>query len=211
MTWDWIFFSKVGDIAPVIKSIPVLKIIVGATKTIVNIRSYYLAKKVYTFLYEIKDTPQESRQRFAKDYLEKNKEDVAITILSILERLNNINNVPILCNLMRAQINGHITIAQFNRVVMALERTAYADLQFLHKFDNDYYEEGVAEALESAGLVYPSVIGNGDASSELKSGIKMKLTHTGRLLLMYGLGVSTEDHVSRVTEVKSELSWQAFE
>lgn len=84
-------------------------------------------------------------------------------------------------------------------------------MQFLHKFDNDYYEEGVAEAFESAGLVYPSVIGDGDASSDLKSGIKMKLTHTGRLLLVYGLGISTADYVSRGTEVKSELSWQKFE
>lgn len=112
---------------------------------------------------------------------------------------------------MWAHIYGHITIAQFNREVMALERTAYTDLQFLHKFDDDYYEEGVAEAFESAGLVYPSVIVNGDASSELKSGIKMKLTHTGRLLLVYGLDFSTVDHVSRVTEVKIELNWQKFE
>lgn len=112
---------------------------------------------------------------------------------------------------MRAQINGYKTIAQFNRVVIALERTAYTGLQFLHKFDDDYYEEGVAAAFESGGLVYPSVIGNGDAFSELKSGIKMKLTHTRRLLLVYGLDFSTEDHVSRVTEVKSELSWQKFE
>lgn len=54
-------------------------------------------------------------------------------------------------------MNGFITIPEFNRAVLALERTTYSDLQFLSKFVDDYYEEGLAEAFEAAGLVYQSV------------------------------------------------------
>ena len=109
---------------------------------------------------------------------------------------------------MRAQMNGDITIPEFNRVVLALERTAYTDLQFLHKFQENYYEDGVAEAFESAGLVYQSVIDGGNATAVAESGMKMRLSLTGRILLVYGLAFPAEARTPRATNVKSKLSWK---
>lgn len=200
------FFLEAGDAAPILKDIPVIGLMVSGAKTAANIRSYVLANKVFNFFYGIKDIPLKKRQCFAEEYFKENREDVATALLSILDRLNNKNYVPIICNLMRAQMNGFITIPEFNRVVLALERTAYTDLQYLHKFQESYYEDGVAEAFESAGLVYQSVIDGGNAAADADSGIKMKLSPTGRILLVYGLGFPAVARTPRTTDVKSEVS-----
>lgn len=194
--------------APILKDIPVLGLIVSGTKTVANIRSYALAKKVFKFFYGVKDIPIEKRQKFAAEYCRENREDTAAALLNILDRLNNQNYVPVICRLMCAQMDGKITISEFSRAVLSLERTAYTDLHLLSKFVNDYYEEGLAEAFESAGLVYLSVIDGGDASSGSDSGSKMSLTPTGRILLVYGLGNSAETNIPRNTNVKNDISIQ---
>lgn len=200
------YLLELNDTAPIIKDIPVIGLLVSGTKTIANIRAHVLANKVYKFFYCIKDIPVEARQKFSDEYCRENREDVAVALLSILDRLNNQNYVPVICNLMRAKIYGFISIPEFNRAILALERIAYTDLIVLPKFNENYYEEEVAEALESAGLVYQSVIDGGGAESN-SGGVKMKLSPTGRLLLAYGLGHSVNARVPRSTELKGGLGW----
>lgn len=112
--------------------------------------------------------------------------------------------MPVICNLMRAKMCGLISIPECNRAILALEKTAYTDLVLLPKVNDNYYEEGVAEALESAGLVYHSVIDGGGAASYSR-GVKMTLSPTGRLLLAYGLGRSVVAHIPRSTVLKGGL------
>lgn len=197
---------ELNDAAPIIKDIPVIGLLVSGTKTVANIRSHVLAKKVFNFFYHIQDIPIKDRQQFADEYCRENREDVAEALLSVLDRVNNQNYVPVICNLMRAKMCGLISIPEFNRSVLALERIAYTDLIMLPKFNENYYEEGVAEALESAGLVYQSVIDGGGAESN-SGGVKMMLSPTGRLLLAYGLGHSVAARVPRNTELKGGLGW----
>lgn len=199
-----------ADIAPILNDIPVLGMIVDGTKTIANLHLYKLAKKVFDFFYGIKDIPIEKRQKFAREYCQANREDTAEALLGILDRLNNQNYVPIICSLMRAKMDEKITIPEFNRTVLALERTTYTDLQFLTKFIDNYYEEGLAEAFESAGLVYQSVIDGGDADPNSDNGIKLRLSPTGRILLVYGLGYLMDVYAPRNTDVKSGLKWETF-
>lgn len=170
--------------AQILKDIPVLGLLVSCTKTIANIRSHALANKVFRFFYGIKDIPIEKRRKFAEEYCQANREDTAVTLLSILDRLNNQNYVPIICRLMKAKMDEEITILDFNRCILALERTAYTDLELLPRFVNDYYEAGVAEAFEAAGLVCLSVID----PRNMCGGQKMKLSRTGCLILKFGLG-----------------------
>lgn len=205
------FAMDFAEAAPIVKDIPVLGLIVSGTKTIANIRSYSLAKKVFRFFYGVKDIPIEKRQKFAEEYCVTNREDTAEALLGILDKLNNQNNVPVICNLMQANMNGFITIPEFNRAVLALERTTYSDLQFLSKFVDDYYEEGLAEAFEAAGLVYQSVIDGDTADASSDSGSKMRLSPIGRILLVYGLGYSTDVRTKRCTDVKNNLSFNLDE
>lgn len=102
---------------------------------------------------------------------------------------------------MKAKIDEEITILDFNRCILALERTAYTDLELLPRFVNDYYEEGVAEAFEAAGLVYLSVI---DPRNML-GGPKMKLSKTGRDILKFGLEHPVDFDAPRNTRIISDF------
>ena len=177
---DYVF--ELSDSAPIFKKIPVLGLIVSGTKTIANIQSHLLAKKVFNFFYGIKDIPVDKRRKFAEEYCQVNREDTAVALLSILDRMNNQNNVPIICRLMKAKMDEKISIQEFNRCILALERVSYSDLDSLIKFDENYYEEGVAESFEAAGLVCLSLI-----DPHLFGVQKMTLSKTGRILLLYGL------------------------
>lgn len=190
-----------SEAAPILKDIPVLGLLVSGTKTVANIRSFVLAKKVFKFFYGIKDVPIEKRRKFAKEYCQANREDTAVALLSVLDRLSNQNYVPIICRLMKAKMDEEITLLDFNRCVLALERTSYTDLDKLSFFDVDYYEEGVAESFESAGLVYLSVID----PRNLLGGAKMRLSRTGRIILKFGQEYSIDIDAPRTTRIISDF------
>lgn len=191
---------ELSDSSPILKDIPVLGLIVSGTKTIANIRSHLLVNKVFKFFYGIKDIPIEKRKKFAEEYCQVNREDTAVALLSILDRMNNLNNVPIVCRLMKAKMDDKITIQEFNRCILALERVSYSDLDSLIKFDNNYYEEGVAESFEAAGLVCLSLI-----DPHLFGVQKMTLSKTGRILLVYGLEKSVPLYKPRIIGIKRDF------
>ena len=185
----------------IVKDIPVLGLLVGVTKTVIDIRSYLLGRKICGFFFGIKDVPIEKRIKFSEEYCRENREDTAAALLSILDRMNNRNNVPIVCRLMKAMMNDSISMHDFNRCILALERVSYADLDSLSKFDDDYYEEGLAESFESAGLVYLSVI---DPHNRY-GGPQMRLSRTGRVLLVYGLERNVALEAPRSTRIMSDF------
>lgn len=192
---------ELSEAAPILKDIPVLGLLVSGTKTVANIRSFVLANKVFKFFYGIKDVPIEKRRKFAEEYCQANREDTAVALLSVLDRLSNQNYVPIICRLMKAKMDEEITLLDFNRCVLALERTSYTDLDKLSFFDVDYYEEGVAESFESAGLVYLSVID----PRNLLGGPKMRLSRTGRIILKFGQEYSIDIDAPRTTRIISDF------
>ena len=154
-------FSQVGEFAidqaiqnDLLKDIPVFGLLVSGYKTVVNIKDFNLTKKVFRFLYHLQDTTPEQRQKFVKKYVEANQENTAASLLDILEKLNNVNSVPLVCNLMKAVINEQISVAQFNRLIIAIQRTAFTDLVQLEKYVNEYDEDGLSDALQAAGLIY---------------------------------------------------------
>lgn len=188
---------ELSNAAPILKDIPVLGLIVSGTKTVANIRSHVLANKVFKFFYEIKDVPIEKRREFSEEYCQANREDTAVALLSILDRLNNQNYVPIICRLMKAKIDGEITIAEFNRAVVALERIPYTDIPNLEDYVTDHYESGVTEILFAAGVLRLSHEDFENSTNEYQ------LNKTGFLLLKYGVGVdviiSTDNKIKRIS------------
>lgn len=207
-------FSQAGEVAvdyfidtPIIRDIPILGLLTSGYKSVIDIKNKFLAKKIYKFLYHLRGTTVEQRQAFIKKYCEANQQNTAISLLGIIEQLNNGNFIPILCNLIKAVIVEEIDICQFNRIVMAMQRTAYTDLTQLEKFIQDYYEEGLSEALVASGLVYQSVFDGGDADLE-DDNCKFRLSHTGRLLLQYGFLKNAQLVTPRSTIVKGNLYWE---
>lgn len=207
-------FSQVGEYAidqaiqnDLLKDIPVFGLLVSGYKTVVNIKDFRLTRKVFRFLYHLQDITPEQRQKFSKKYLEANGESTASSLLDILEKLNNGNSVPLICNLMKAVINEQISVAQFNRLVIAIQRTAFTDLVQLDKYVNEYDEDGLSDALQAAGLIYQSVYDGGNMDTG-ESNSKFKINPNGYLLLKYGFKREGIDENPRVMEMNAGPFWE---
>ncbi len=188
-------FSQVGEFAvdqaiknDVLKDIPVFGLLVSGYKTIANVKDYYLTRKVYRFLYNLQDTTPDERQKFSKKYCEANQEKTALSLLNILDQLNNGNMIPVICNLMKAVMKEELTVAQFNRLVMAIQKTAFTDLIQLAKYQEEYDEDGLSDALVASGLIYQSTYDGGTAEGGTAEN-KFMISPNGMLLLKYGLNV----------------------
>lgn len=207
-------FSQVGEFAidqaiqnDLLKDIPVFGLLVSSYKTVVNIKDFNLTKKVFRFLYHLQDTTPEQRKKFVKKYVEANQENTAASLLDILEKLNNGNSVPLVCNLMKAVINEQISVAQFNRLIIAIQRTAFTDLVQLEKYVNEYDEDGLSDALQAAGLIYQSSFDSGDFDSG-ENNSKFKINQNGYLLLHYGFLRSEVGESPRFTEINAGPYWE---
>jgi hypothetical protein len=67
-------FSQVGEYAldqaskiEAVKDIPFFGLLISGYKTIINVKDYYLTRKVFRFLYNLQDTTPEERQKFSKN------------------------------------------------------------------------------------------------------------------------------------------------
>lgn len=203
-------FSQIGEYTidqvienDLLKGIPILGLLVSGYKTVVNVKDFNLTKKVFRFLYHLKETTPEQRQKFSEKYCETNQEGTAAALLDILDKLNNWNSVSIVCNLIKAVINEHLTIPQFNRLIVAIQRTAYTDLLQLEKYSENYDEEGLSDALQSSGLIYQSVLDGGSAEGESNS--KFLLSPNGLLMLRYGFNKEDVYDMPRFTQVQTVI------
>lgn len=70
--------------------------------------------------------------------------------------MDNQNKVGIMAHLLRAKINGKITIYDFNRVVACLQRIPCSDIKNMEHCLDGFYEPGISDVLYSAGLLYLS-------------------------------------------------------
>ena len=193
-------FSQVGEFAidqaiqdNLLKDIPVFGLLVSGYKTVVNIKDFRLTQKLFRFLYHLQDTTPEQRQKFVKKYVEANQENTAASLLDILDKLNNSNSVPLVCYLMKAVINEQISIVQFNRLIIAIQRTAFTDLVQLEKYVKEYDEDGLSDALQAAGLIYQSTYDGSYDTGE-----------NGYLLLRYGFLKEKVNESPRFTAITAE-------
>lgn len=191
-----------------LKDIPVFGVLVSGYKTVVNIKAYRLARKVFKLLYNLQDTTPKERQKFVKRYCEFNQEDTAAALLEILEKINNINTVTVVCNLIKAVIKEEITIIQFNRLIVAMQRTSYTDLIQLEKYENEYDEYGLSDALLSSGLIYQSNYDN--KAEEGKSENKFQISPNGILLLKHGFKRMCNNNFRNIS-INTGVYWEEDE
>ena len=207
-------FSQVGEFAidqaiknDMLKDVPVLGLLVSGYKTVVNIKDYHLARKIYRFLYNLQDTTPKERQKFSKKYCDSNQENTSLALLNVLDQLNNGNMVPIICNLIKAVINEQITIHQFNRLIVAMQRTAFTDLLQLPKYEEEYDEEGLSDALLATGLIYQSTYDGGNADTG-KSENLFRISPNGYLLLKHGFCQECTKENHRHTDINTGMYFE---
>ena len=203
-TYDSI--AQIGDMAidimvndNALDKIPVLGTIASIYKVTKNIQLLRLMKKVYKFIFLTKDTTLTERIEFIKEYTEISKEEGYEALLAVIDKLDNINKVDVIVNLMKAKIRGYIGIVDFIRLCNVIDRIPYPDFNELSKYIEEYYQAGSTDVLLSAGVLFNTTI-NGNEN-------KYKLNHLGENLLRYGLLVDVSVDKQTYTRL-GVLDWQ---
>lgn len=201
--------AQIGDIAldaiidgGVLDGVPVLGTLKGIYKTTQNIQTRRLIKKVYKFIFATKDTTLYERTKFMAEYTEKNKENGCEVLLAVIDKLDNINKVDILANLMKAKINDLINIECFIRLCVVIDRIPFSDLNELSKYTKDYYEYGLTDVLLSAGVLSNTVI-------DAEEGNKYRLNMLGVLLLKHGMLQDVSVNIKNYTYL-ADMEWKQF-
>ena len=182
-----------------VNGVPVVGLLNATYKIYKNVQAYRLAKKVYLFLYHTNEIEVEKKRKFVEEYIESNQEEGIDALLSVIDLLDNLNKVGIMANLLKAKIDGEITIYEFNRLIACLQRIPYSDIHKLNDYVEDHYEPGVTDILYTAGVLFLSHEDFENNTNEYK------LNHNGNQLLKFGLKkevqIPTEYKVKRLSVV----------
>lgn len=182
--------------------------IIGGTiaeeiKTITEVTTNYKAseflRKFITFIYELDHFDDKDRIAFLNE-LETAAEDTSgNVILSIIDRLDNINKQKILANLVKAKGEKRISIEEFFRLESVLERIPYVDLKQLILYQTEYYDEsGDTELLYATGVLRSTVYH--------QDGDKYILSPLGVNLLKYGLRMSANP--PKIKGTSTGVKWE---
>lgn len=162
-------------------------------------------KKLCTVVLEIKDIDEQKRYQFTKEVEEKAQDFSGNVLMSMIDRLDNINKGVVLANLIRARVDDKISIENFFRLVSILERIPYSDLDKLIAFNKPYYDDsGVTELLNATGAIDICV-----ADSNPDSNNQYELTSLGRMLVQYGLKIDVSNTPHNGTTV--QMTWNEVE
>ncbi|MCQ2966883.1 MAG: hypothetical protein MJ250_09155 [Alphaproteobacteria bacterium] len=165
-------------------------------QNIENYRDSEFIRKYATFIFELKETTIEERQKFANDIQEKAQDYSGNVLASIVDKMENINKEKILAKISIARMEEKISIEDFFRLSSMLERIPFIDLNELPKYQEDYYDsKGSSEILYSTGALRQSVI-------DEEGDDKYILSRLGELMVSCGLGV----HVSIQNNTKLILA-----
>ncbi len=169
----------------VINNIPVIGLLKSAYDVYKSISAHRLAKKIFKLILGVGKYSPEDRKRFIVEYTEVNKEKGSEVLLSLLDRLDNVNKADVVASLLSNKIEGNITIKDFIRLTDALQKIPFIDIESLEKYESDYYESGESEMIYTTGLLYVSSISPTDSN-------KYRLNKLGWQLLKFGLGHDVE-------------------
>lgn len=177
----------------IFKDIPIFGSLLKLSTIGFNIRDQFFAKKIYNFLFEIKDIPQAKRLSFIRELEEKDdlKQTVGETLLILLEKLDHMEKPKILGRLLKAKMNGDIDLSKFMRLASVVDKVFLPDIYKLANYvDKMHYEENVNESLIYLGLIYDPNAGRGGMivhGSRSPEVIKHTITNLGKDLLKYGI------------------------
>ncbi len=151
--------DKVAD------DIPVIKTIVGLWKAGRTVRDAFLIKKILTFLYEIKDTTMEDRQKFI-DQLgnAKYQEHVGEQIIIYLDRLDHITKAKLMARAIKLAIKKECDTETVLRLWSAIERIDILNIESIRSiYQEDFYNKPnrfrsvICQNIAMAGLLTMSV------------------------------------------------------
>lgn len=159
--WENIMLMLSGNLSQVPKIATYAKKVISTGKTANGIRDRIFWKKFYKLLDE-ESLTQKQREKFLKKLAnEKNKDDNAMRIIQIIDRIQSMKKVDYILNLCRNFAIDKIDIETYFRLCNMITETLEEDLLFLKKHINDKAEFlycNSVQGLVNNGLMSQSVI-----------------------------------------------------
>ena len=195
----------------IVQRIPILGHFVEGTKLIEDFRNQRFVKKIYRFLFQTYKFDRERTEKFFEEYSQASCENGYELMLSVLERLDNINKVDVMTNLLRAKLDGNVSIDNYIRLTTSLQIVPYVDLKRLPDYLESIGTRHDTYMLLAAGLLYNSEIGIDGVGKE--DGSHYQLNDNGLLFVKYGLCidvsqcVKSESPIPTATEADIDEMW----
>ena len=194
-----------------IEKIPILGWIVKTQEAFQDFRNLVFCKKIYRFLVFTSRYRKKQIADFFEEYSSANQENGYESMLLVLERLDNYNKVGVMNNLLKAKLEGQLSIENYIRLVASLQQIPYVDLKYLPDYLESIGTRHDTYMLLAAGLLYNSEIGIDGVGKE--DGSRYQLNDNGLLFVNYGLGVDvsrcvkSESPIPTATEADIDEMW----
>ena len=176
-----------------LEKLPIIKYFVTASKFVEDFRNFRFSKKIYRFLYQTHKFNKLQIEAFFEEYSNASCENGYELMLEVLERLDNINKVDVMTNLLKAKLDGLITIDNFIRLTASLRLAPYVDLKCLPDYIKSIGTRHDTYMLFAAGLLYNSAIGTDGVGAENSN--HYQLNDNGVLFVKYGLKQDVSGYV----------------
>lgn len=138
-------------------------------------------RKFASFIVGLEETTVEERQKFAEDITEASHDFSGNVIVGMVDRLDNINKQKAFSKIAIARIRGEISIEDFFRLHILLERIPYVDFKELPKYKEPFYDtNGDTDFLFATGALEMSSVGQEN---------KFILSRLGEMLLKWGFDI----------------------
>jgi len=183
----------------IIKEIPFFGTLYKGFKAAIGIRETIFAKKVFSFLNQIKEIPLEERKVFIEK-LESKKEfrqKVGEKLIFLIERLDDLEKPEIIGRLFKATIKEKITYDEFLRLSLIVDKAFMPDLLILKRTITNQlaYNQITKEHFATIGIMsieykekpLNRVLLNFESNSDKLLEIKYQLNDLGKKLIKYGL------------------------
>ena len=175
-----------------LEAIPIVKTVWAIAKTGRKIQDYFLAKKIYKFLFQLKEVPEQERTEFLNQMAADDSfgEKVSDVLLVMLDRFNHASKAEVLGRLFKNTLEKRMEYREFLRLGYVLELSFIGDLTALYKAWNGVYlTDEVSDQLMILGLTSFDYAASYSYAME-KEGVKKpenELTELGKLLMEFGL------------------------
>lgn len=195
----------------VFDDVPVFGLFVKACNVISDIQAYRFCKKIYRFVFLTQEYDREELNKFWHEYSTSNQENGYELMLSVLNKIDNINKIDVMTNLLRAKLDGNLSIDNYIRLTASLQIVPYVDLKHLPDYLESIGTRHDTYMLLAAGLLYNSEIGADGVGKE--DGSCYQLNDNGLLFVKYGLGIDvsqcikSESPIPSVTEADIDEMW----
>ena len=176
-----------------VEKIPILGLVVKAHEVVQDFRNLAFCKKIYRFLVFTSRYSKKRIADFFEEYSNANEENGYESMLSVLERMDNYNKVDIMTRLLKAKLEGELSIENFIRLTCSLQSIPYVDIKRLPDYLESVSTRYDTYMLLAAGLLYQSAIGiDGIEESEAN---QYQLNESGLLFVKYGLNIDVSSYV----------------